>query len=190
MDTNNNQKNQSTAGAGIASAAYETVSKYGSAVKEHLSAYSGFDNETKTELAKGLKAISDYKVNDSYKASNIKQQAGFSAEVKTAARENAEKIIKGEKSKVVRTDDIAKQSDYKGNTIGGKNDQFRNIYFSIMYISILFIYKYTIINYLINYKWSLICSKGKKTRLFLSPGAPNNSISYSLFNCKRLLLII
>lgn len=127
MDTNNNQKNQSTAGAGIASAAYETVSKYGSAVKEHLSAYSGFDNETKTELAKGLKAISDYKVNDSYKASNIKQQAGFSAEVKTAARENAEKIIKGEKSKVVRTDDIAKQSDYKGNTIGGKNDQLYDI---------------------------------------------------------------
>jgi len=79
-------------------------------------------------LSKSLKKIYGYKINPANKDSNINQQAGFAAEVKTAAREDAEKIISGNnKTKTVRTDDMAKQSDGKGNTIGGNNDQLYDI---------------------------------------------------------------
>lgn len=113
---------------GIAGANTEVVQRYGSAIKEHFVAYSGVDNETGQQLAKGLKSISEHKVNPEYYDTNIKQQAGFSAEVKTSARETTEKIIQGDtKSKVTRTDDMVKQSDGKGRTIGGKNEQLYDI---------------------------------------------------------------
>ena len=44
-----------------------------------------------TNQVKGLKQISDEKVNPDYEYQDIHQQAGFSAEVKDVARENAEK---------------------------------------------------------------------------------------------------
>lgn len=114
--------------AGLAGAQAETVQRYGSAVKEHLVAYSGTDRETGEKLTKGLKEISKGKINPNDKVRNIKQQAGFSAEVKTKARESAEKIIKGDKTtKVTRTDDMKKQPDGKGGTIGGKNEPLYDI---------------------------------------------------------------
>ena len=113
--------------AGLAGAATETVHRYGSAGKEHLTAYSGIDNENGRQLKKGLKGISDSKVNPEYAHQNIEQQKGFSAEVKAAARERAEAIIDGKKTRSTRTDDISRQSDGKGNTIGGTNDQLYDI---------------------------------------------------------------
>lgn len=114
--------------AGLAGAQIEVVKRYGSAAKEHFVAYVGADNETGEKLAKGLKKIARSKVNPDYHNVNIKQQAGFSAEVKTVARINAEKIIAGdENTKTTRTDDMEKQSDGKGNTIGGKNEQLYDV---------------------------------------------------------------
>lgn len=131
MDQKDNElkgKASTIKNVGVAGANTEVVQRYGSAVKEHFAAYSGVDNETGQQLAKGLKSISEHKVNPEYYDTNIKQQAGFSAEVKTSARETAEKIIQGNtKSKVTRTDDMAKQSDGKGRTIGGKNEQLYDI---------------------------------------------------------------
>lgn len=40
--------------AAITGAATETVQRYGSAVKEHLVAYSGMDNEAGVKLTRGL----------------------------------------------------------------------------------------------------------------------------------------
>ena len=40
--------------AGIAGASYETVRRFGSAVKEHVVAYPGKDNEAGKALVKGL----------------------------------------------------------------------------------------------------------------------------------------
>jgi ribosomal protein S5 len=71
--------------------------------------------------------IYSHKINPEHRNSNINQQAGFSAEVKTAAREAAERIIRGGKSKVIRTDDMRKQTDGKGGIIGGTNDQLYDI---------------------------------------------------------------
>ena len=121
------EKKKSVVNAGIAGANSEIVQRYGSAIKEHFVAYSGCNNETGEVLAKGLKGISESKLNPQYVDQNIKQQAGFSAEVKTAARETAEKIIQGNINKTVRTDDMIKQSNGKGNFIGGKNEQIYDI---------------------------------------------------------------
>lgn len=121
-------KKHTVENVGIAGAQAEAVQRYGSAMKEHFVAYTGEDRESGEALAKGLKSIYKSKLNPEYKEQNIKQQAGFSAEVKTVARENAEKIISGDKApKSTRTDDIAKQSDGRGGTVGGKNDQLRDI---------------------------------------------------------------
>lgn len=104
-------------------AAVEVVERYGSAVKEHLVAFSGQDNELGKEATRSLKSIAESKVNDSFKDQNIKQQAGFSAEVKSVAKDNADKIIRGSEKRTSRTDDVAKQVDSTGRSIGGTNDQ-------------------------------------------------------------------
>ena len=96
------EKEKSLENAGLAGAQAETVQRYGSAVKEHFVSYSGMDNEAQAKLTKGLKQISESKVDPNNPEISIKQQAGFSAEVKTQARESAEKIIAGEKNKAAR----------------------------------------------------------------------------------------
>ena len=114
--------------AGLSGAQAEVVQRYGSAIKEHFVAYSGTDNEVGQQLAKGLKDISQSKINPAFQGANVKQQAGFSAEVKTVARENAERIISADKpAKTTRTDDIARQSDGRGHMVGGKNEQLYDI---------------------------------------------------------------
>lgn len=105
----------------------ENVSRYGSAIKEHIAAYSGADNEAGTALKKSLSSIADSKLNPDFAEQNIRQQAGFSAEVKTVARDNAENIIGGKSTRVVRTDDMRPQTTGSGRQIGGVNDQFADI---------------------------------------------------------------
>jgi hypothetical protein len=95
----------------IAESNAETIQRYGSANKEHLVAYSGVDRETGTTLKRSLQSIAESKVHPDHIYANIKQQAGFSAEVKEVARENAERIINRDKSRVVRTDDIGRVND-------------------------------------------------------------------------------
>ena len=117
-----------------AGAASEVVQRYGSAIKEHYVAYSGKDNETGEQLKKGLKDISKSKVHPDYKDSNLKQQAGFAAEDKYTARQNAEKIINKENTRVHNTD-IKGSGDYNtlydhiitdknGNVIGQEQMKF------------------------------------------------------------------
>ena len=97
----------------ISGASGETVQRYGSAIKGHLVSFSGKDNETNVTLQKSLKSISKFKLSSDkpMREINIKQQAGFSAEVKSVPRKNAERIIQGEKARFVRSDDIGKVND-------------------------------------------------------------------------------
>jgi len=121
-------KQKSIINAGLAMAQGEVVQRYGAAVKTHLVAHGGMDNETGEELSKSLMKLYGYKISPRNRNANTNQQAGFAAEVMTAAKEDAEKIIAGKKNaKVVRTDDMKKQSDGKGGTVGGKNDQLYDI---------------------------------------------------------------
>ncbi len=101
----------------VSSATYDTVQLYGSAAKQHYVAYSGVDNETGKVLQKGLKQISKSKVNPNDEFRNVTQQAGYSAEVKSVARENAENIINGDKTRVIRTDDKGRVNDPLFDTV-------------------------------------------------------------------------
>jgi len=87
---------------------HETVQRFGSANAEYVKGYRGVDNETGQRFAKGLVDIAQHKVNDDplYAAQNIKQQAGFSAEVATTSRDNAEAIINRSDVRTSRTDDL------------------------------------------------------------------------------------
>ena len=85
---------------------HETVQRFGSASAEYIKGYRGVDNESGVRLAKGLADISKYKVNDNHAAQNIKQQAGFSAEVASTSRDNAEAIIRKSDVRVSRSDDL------------------------------------------------------------------------------------
>ncbi|AWY42687.1 hypothetical protein DKY63_23370 [Pseudomonas putida] len=86
----------------------ETVSRYGSANAEFLKGYSGVDHETGQKFAKGLADIAKHKVHadPDLAKQNIKQQAGFSAEVAATSRDNAEAIISGSKVRTSRSDDL------------------------------------------------------------------------------------
>lgn len=110
---------------GLAGAQAEVVARYGSAAREHFVAYSGVDQAAGRTLKKGLKSISQSRVSS---PKNIKQQAGFSAEVKTVARENAQKIVEGDVGRItttrtVRTDDIPQQKMWVEKPIGAPEDQ-------------------------------------------------------------------
>ncbi len=126
----------STINAGLAGAASDVVSRYGSGVKEHFVAYSGIDNEAGQTLKRGLKQISQSKVNPEFRDSNLKQQAGFSAEVKEVARRRAEEAIAGKKPTTMRTDDIpghvndqlfdiTSEVDAAGNPVPGSSAQMK-----------------------------------------------------------------
>ena len=115
-------------------AATEIVQRYGSAIKQHHVAYSGIDNETGEQLKRGLKSISESNVNSDYAKQNLRQQAGFAAENKYTARENAEHIINKDGISVQNTD-LKGSGDYNelfdhiikdkdGNIIGQEQMKF------------------------------------------------------------------
>ncbi|PHI30047.1 hypothetical protein [Budvicia aquatica] len=84
----------------------EVVKRYGNANAEYLKGYSGVDNETGQRFAKGLADVAKHKVNSDYTAQNIKQQAGYSAEIATTSRDNAEAIINCSQVRTERSDDL------------------------------------------------------------------------------------
>jgi hypothetical protein len=128
------EKAKTLENVGLAGASTEVVQRYGSAVKEHLVAYVGMDNEKGRILKKSLKTISEERVNPDFEYQNLRQQAGFSAEVKETARENAERIINKDKTRITRTDDIGRVNDplfdhvaidRNGNIITGSGSQMK-----------------------------------------------------------------
>ena len=104
LNSNSDEKISTYKNVIVEGASTETVQRYGSAIKEHFVAYSGIDNESGEQLKKGLKQISESKLNPEYIKQNLKQQAGFSAENKYAARENARNIISKSAERVHNTD--------------------------------------------------------------------------------------
>ncbi len=113
-----------------------TVQKYGTAVKQHLVAYSGVDNQTGQQLTRSLKSISQQKSNPNYEKQILRQRAGFAAEVQETARANAERAINGEPGRVARYDDVGQTNhqlydiieiDGNGNIIDGTGSQMKFI---------------------------------------------------------------
>lgn len=99
--------------AALAGAANESIQRGGSAVKEHLVAYSGVDNENvdkitgnATVLKKSLKSIKAQKSNEEFEFSIRQQKAGWAAEVKDTAETNSERIMSGDTTRKIRHDDL------------------------------------------------------------------------------------
>lgn len=112
----------------------DLINRHGTAVKEHLASYTGVDNDLGIQYKRGLQDIANSKVNPNYREANIKQQAGFSAEVKETARTNAENAIKGKPQRKMRTDDMGSvndplydhvEVDAQGNPIPGSGTQMK-----------------------------------------------------------------
>lgn len=89
----------------ISSGLYETTQRYGQANAEFLKGLRGVDNITGDIFDRSLSKIHKYKISNE---NNINQQAGFSAEVASVAKKNAEAIIEGKLNRFARSEDIAK----------------------------------------------------------------------------------
>lgn len=95
--------------------------------------FDSFGNDLKYN-GRSLTDISNYKVNKDYKEQNLKQQAGFSAELIKEARDNKEAIKMGDQARTRTTDDVLTTNhttydhvkvDPKGNVIEGTGTQMK-----------------------------------------------------------------
>lgn len=91
----------------------DVVDKYGSASAEYINGYKGSIDNAGEIISKGLKQVSESKINPDHAYVNLKQQAGFSAEIHIANRENAENIIKGGDIRYRRSNDIGLGNDQR-----------------------------------------------------------------------------
>lgn len=88
----------------------DVTARHGAAVNEHLAAYDGINYEAgftpRARMQKSLKSIAKSKVHHKFEKQNLKQQAGFSAEVIETSRARAEACVKGKRPSVLRMDDV------------------------------------------------------------------------------------
>lgn len=93
----------------------EIIQKHGEAASQIIQAYKGkrYDEFGNELLHKGrsLEQISNYKVNPDYVDINIKQQAGFSAELLEESNRNHDAILRGSNIRRRTTDGIGKTND-------------------------------------------------------------------------------
>lgn len=115
-------RGQMAASGALAAIAQDSVSRYGSGVKEHIVAHGGIDNETGQHLKRSLEGISKSKVHPDFQKQNLKQQAGFASETKEVARRRAEEAIAGKRPTTTRTDDIPGHVNDQLFDITGKVD--------------------------------------------------------------------
>src|SRR5690606_24231071 len=83
----------------------ETVFRFGSANAEFIKGYAGIDRITGQIFNKSLKGIAAGKVHPDYLDQNLKQQAGYAAEVVATSRDNANAIIDNSSVRSLRSDD-------------------------------------------------------------------------------------
>lgn len=91
---------------GVALSNSEIVDRYGSASAEFLKGYTGIDVETGQVFAKSLSKIAEGKIHPEYAEANLKQQAGYAAEVAATSRDNAEAIVRKDPKRTYRSDDL------------------------------------------------------------------------------------
>lgn len=91
-------------GAGL----YETVSRHGAAGAKFLKGLRGIDYETGQTFDRSLLDISRHKLHPDYIERNIKQQAGYSAEIASVSKRNAQAIKEGGTARFSRSEDIAR----------------------------------------------------------------------------------
>lgn len=102
------QKNKDALDVAIASTTHELTQRYGEAGSQFLIGLRGVDQVTGKVLDRSLLQVSQGKLNPEYFEQNVKQQAGYSAEIASINKRNAQAIIDGEHTRFYRSEDIAK----------------------------------------------------------------------------------
>ena len=99
-------------------ALYDMVSRYGEAASYDLSAYDGLSGLA-GQSKRSLKSISESKlgVNPLERTRNLRQQAGFSAEVIETTKLNKQRAINGDRVRNFRMDDLGKTNDQLVDTV-------------------------------------------------------------------------
>jgi hypothetical protein len=82
------------------------VKLHGSANAEFLKGLRGVDYESGIIFDRSLLKVSQSKVNEEFAAQNIKQQAGYSAEIASVSRKNAQSILNDEPKRYSRSEDL------------------------------------------------------------------------------------
>lgn len=85
---------------------YEPIFRYGNAGAEFLKGLRGIDYETGKVFDRSLEQVSNYALDTENIDKNLKQQAGFSAEIASTSRKNAKNIIQGKANRFVRSEDL------------------------------------------------------------------------------------
>lgn len=93
--------------AAIAGGLFETISRHGDAGAEFLKGLRGIDYATGQKFDRSLLDVANYKINPNDVERNIKQQAGFSAEIASVSKRNAQNIIDGKAQRFTRSEDLA-----------------------------------------------------------------------------------
>jgi len=116
----------------------QTISRHAGAASEYIKAYTGKNYQAtgalKGDMQKSLSSIANGDINPDYANQNVRQQAGYSAEVMEVAERNAEEILKGSDKRYARADDVKGHKinetkndivllDDKGNEILGPDGQ-------------------------------------------------------------------
>lgn len=94
------------ANVAIASAEYELIQRHGIAGSQFLVGLRGINNATGQQFDRSLLGVSEGNLNPDYYEQNIKQQAGYSAEVASVSKRNANAIINKNLSRFSRSEDI------------------------------------------------------------------------------------
>lgn len=109
----NEEKKKTLRNIALGTGTYEVVNRYGSAANEFIKGYKGNIGNNDEVISKGLKQIAKSKVSEKYKYQNLKQQAGFAAEVHYENKVNSENIINGNNRRISRTDNVGMVNDTK-----------------------------------------------------------------------------
>lgn len=117
---------------------------HGEAASQLKQAYKGVRYNSSGDelghLGRNLEDISKYKVNSNYKATNLKQQSGFSAELIHEARENKKAILSGDKTRIRTSDGLGNTNDMQydhvkidetGKVIDGSGSQMKFLKVSV-----------------------------------------------------------
>lgn len=107
MTSDAHKNPQTLSNTAIAGALSETVSRYGLAGAEFLKGLRGVDYETGQIFDRSLRNVTQGKLNPNYYEQNLKQQAGFSAEIASVSQNNAQAIINDDNNRFLRSEDIA-----------------------------------------------------------------------------------
>lgn len=114
---NSNRKRNILNTIGVSMSLQELNQIRGEAASQMIQAQKGIRVDTfgnhRAYKGRSFKDISKYKLNKDYKNQNIKQQAGFSAELIKEARDNKEAILNGNKTRTRTTDDVGATNDTK-----------------------------------------------------------------------------